>query len=208
MKYLFGLDRLVISAMFITLVGCASPSQPTRFYRLESGRAIAETVDLKPRSGIAQIGVSPVVLSGYLDRPQIVERSSGHLLTLYDFDQWAGSLQDNLQAVMTNALQQQLQGMQVFAYPWHQSLDPQYELNLSISRFDRVGETIVLRALWSLLERRDNQIVEMQQMTLQEPVSDEGVEAGVDAAERVVGRLVEHMANLINRDLKQVVPTE
>ncbi|MET0123432.1 MAG: PqiC family protein, partial [Candidatus Thiodiazotropha sp. 6PLUC9] len=158
-------------------------------------------VDLKPRPGVVQIGVSSVVLAGYLDRPQIVERRSGHRLELYDFDQWAGSLQDNLQRVVSDRLQKQLKTMQVITYPWQQGISPDYELTLSIQRFDRVGDKVVIQALWSLIEGHASEIVEMQQITLQEAFSG-GVEAGVEAANRAVSRLAEHMASQIGNHVK------
>jgi uncharacterized protein len=184
----------VTIAIFTLLVGCASPSQPTRFYRLDGGDISAEMVDLTPRLGIVKIGVTPVELAGYLDRPQIVERRSGYQIELYEFDQWAGSLQENLLRVVSDQLQQQLKTMQVITYPWQQSINPDYELNLSVSRFDRVADQVVLQARWNLLERRNNQVVEMQQMTLQEPFSGGSIEAGIKAASQVVSRLSEYMA--------------
>ncbi len=198
----WGITKQIVTTLVVaSLVGCASPSQPTRFYRLDSGEANPEMVDLKPRPGVVQIGVSSVVLAGYLDRPQIVERRSGHRLELYDFDQWAGSLQDNLQRVVSDRLQKQLKTMQVITYPWQQGISPDYELTLSIQRFDRVGDKVVIQALWSLIEGHASEIVEMQQITLQEAFSG-GVEAGVEAANRAVSRLAEHMASQIGNHVK------
>lgn len=191
----------VTIAMFTLLIGCASPSQPTRFYRLDGGDISAGMVDLTPRLGIVKIGVAPVELAGYLDRPQIVERRSGYRLELYEFDQWAGSLQENLLSVVSDQLQQQLQTMQVISYPWQQSINPDYELNLSVNRFDRVADQVVLQARWHLVERRNNQVVEMQQMTLQEPFAGGSIEAGIAAASQVVSRLSEYMATQILKNV-------
>ncbi|MES9851299.1 MAG: PqiC family protein [Candidatus Thiodiazotropha sp. L084R] len=201
MKHWFVQNWVATTVILASLAGCASPSQPTRFYRLDGGETAAVMVDLKPRPGVVQLGVSPVVLAGYLDRPQIVERHSRHRLELYEFDQWAGSLQENLQSVVSERLQQQLKRVQVIAYPWPQSLNPQFELNLSISRFDRAGDKVVLQALWSLVERRSNQILEMQKVTLQEPFSGGDIEAGIEAANEAVNRLSENMASQIRRSV-------
>jgi uncharacterized lipoprotein YmbA len=187
----------VIALMVSALFGCASPSQPTRFYRLDGELRTAGQIDLKPHPGIVQIGIAKVALAGYLDRPQIVERRSAHRLELHEFDQWAGSLQENLLGVMSDRLQHYLQTMQVIANPWHQSIQPDYELNLYISRFDRVGEEIHLQARWSLIERSGNRIVAMQQTTLQESFSEISIEAGVDAAAQAVSRLAEQIASVI-----------
>ena len=189
---------MLIVVVLSVLAGCASPSQPTRFYRLDGEPRGAELVDLKPLPGITLIGISTVELAGYLDRPQIVERRSPHRLELYEFDQWAGSLQENLRLLMTDRLQQQLESMRVIAYPWHQSVMPDFELHLYISRFDVEGEQIRLQARWSLIERSDNRLVAMQRMTVLEPSSGDGVEAGVSAANRAVSKLAVQIASRIS----------
>jgi uncharacterized lipoprotein YmbA len=189
-----------IVAILITLnTGCASPSQPTRFYRLDGNLEQEEMIDLMPRPGVIQIGVAPVVLASYLDRPQIVERQSDYRLELYEFEQWAGSLQDNLLSLVSRQLQQQLgKGkMQVIAYPWQAMIRPAYELQLSVSRFDRSQEEITLQARWSLIQSHTKQIVVMQQMSLIEPLPGGDIEDGIAAANQVVGRLSAHMASQI-----------
>jgi uncharacterized lipoprotein YmbA len=188
---------MVVSMMVVS--GCAGPSQPTRFYRLDGAVISEQMIDLKPQPGLVRIGIAPVEVAGYLDRPQMIERQTTHRLELYEFDQWAGSLQENLLSLLSDQLQQQLRKMQVIAYPWPSRMVPDYELNLSISRFERVKRQIVLQGRWSLTQRTSGQIVMMQQIRLKEPFSGSGIEASIRAASQAVKRLSEHMASEIHK---------
>ncbi|MEJ2620516.1 MAG: PqiC family protein [Candidatus Thiodiazotropha sp.] len=191
-----GVVRLwgVVVASMVVVTGCASPSQPTRFYRLDGAVTSEQMIDLKPQPGLVRIGIAPVEVAGYLDRPQMIERQTTHRLELYEFDQWAGSLQENLLSLVSDQLQLQLRNMQVITYPWPSSMSPDYDLNLFISRFERADGQIVLQGRWSLTRRRSGQIVLMQQTRLKALFRGSGIEASVSAASQVVKRLSEHMA--------------
>ncbi|MEW8624178.1 MAG: PqiC family protein [Candidatus Thiodiazotropha sp.] len=189
--------------LLITLcIGCASPSQPTRFYRLDAGIDNLDSVDLTPRPGGVVIGIDAVELAGYLDRPQMIERTSSHRLELYEFDQWAGSLQENLLALVRDRIQQQLKAMQVIAYPWPLGLKPDYELKLAIQRFERVEGRIELQGLWTLVETNRRRIVLMRQSRLQEPIQGTDIEAGVAAASQAASRLAEQIAEQMLRQIE------
>ncbi|WP_083218362.1 PqiC family protein [Candidatus Thiodiazotropha endoloripes] len=193
---------MVVFLLITLCIGCASPSQPTRFYRLDAGSNNLGPIDLTPRPGGVVIGIDEVQLAGYLDRPQIIERSSSHRLKLYEFDQWAGSLQENLLGLVRERIQQQLSAMQIIAYPWPQGLKPDYELKLAIQRFERVDGRIELQGLWTLVETDRRKIVLMQQNRLQEPIQGSTIEAGVAAASEAVSKLSEQIAEQMLRQIE------
>jgi uncharacterized lipoprotein YmbA len=185
-----------IATLFVALLlpGCAgAPSEPTRFYRLDGQPQRAQTSSLIPQPGEGLIGVGPVKLAAYLDRPQIVERQSPHRLGLHEFDHWAGSLQENIVQVVSDKMRQRLTHMQVISYPWHSAVKPDYEVALSINRFERSGERIWLKLRWALIRSRDNKLLVMQRMVIEEPLEGSGIEAGVEAANRAVGQLAERI---------------
>ncbi|MCU7927835.1 MAG: PqiC family protein [Candidatus Thiodiazotropha sp. (ex Dulcina madagascariensis)] len=192
---------LVVSSALL-LAGCATPSQPTRFYRLDGQLPVPETVSLKPRTGVPLIGLGPVRLAGYLDRPQIVMRLSPHRLALREFDQWAGSLQENIQQVVSDSLRRQLEEMQLVTHPWHGSVRPDYEVHLLVRRLDQENGKIRLQARWSLIEAQGNRLAEMQQVAIEENVTGDDVEAGVAAANRAMARLARRIAAGIRSQTK------
>src|SRR4030095_6149431 len=80
----------------LVLSGCFGSTPPTHFYLVPSltGGDTAPPVSADQRD--LTLGVGPVTVPPYLDRSQIVTRTSRAKLTLADFDQWAGPLADTM----------------------------------------------------------------------------------------------------------------
>jgi uncharacterized lipoprotein YmbA len=85
------LVTLAVLAACLTLTGCAD-SQPTRFYTLSP---LADASGGTPLADLPEftVGVGPVTLPPYLDRPQLVTRAGGNRMVLADFDSWVEPLQ-------------------------------------------------------------------------------------------------------------------
>src|SRR3546814_5086338 len=84
----------LLGLVLLFVTGCAG-SLPTRHYLLES--MAPTTVDETEEDAV--IAVAPVTLPAYLDRPDIVTRSTDNRLELADFDEWAEPLDDNITQV-------------------------------------------------------------------------------------------------------------
>src|SRR5882757_4935 len=103
MPRFFGLmAAIAFVATPLLLSGCAE-SKPARFYVLTPLMAAKEATAAKGPA----LGVGPVVIPQYLDRPEIVTRSSDNRLDLANFDQWGGRFGDNI----TRALAENLSGL-------------------------------------------------------------------------------------------------
>src|SRR4029450_11406568 len=92
------------SVVLLVLSGCFGSTPPTHFYLippLTSG-------DTAPPASAGQrdltLAVGPVTVPPYLDRPQLVTRTSRAKLTLADFEQWAGPLEDTIARVSADGL--------------------------------------------------------------------------------------------------------
>src|SRR5262245_63349391 len=93
--------------------GCLGGSAPTRFYVLApvDGAAVAGERPLA-------IGIGPVSVAGYLDRPQIVTRPAADKIDLGEFDQWGEPLRDGITRVLAEDLARQLPGAKISTFPW------------------------------------------------------------------------------------------
>jgi uncharacterized lipoprotein YmbA len=193
LRYHLTLTTLLLISL---ITGCSTqPSQKTLFYRLDipvetaaSQTAAAELPVPQPR-----LGVGPVSLAAYLDRPQLISRVSPFHLELHDFHYWAGKLQDNLTLVLTQALQQRLGQDRVIAYPWHRSVRPVYELSLNLDRLDEEQGQMRLQVRWTLIEGTTGELIDLHQASIAEPLQGSGAEAQVAAASRAVLRLAEQL---------------
>jgi uncharacterized lipoprotein YmbA len=74
---------VALVAVLLGLGACAST--PSRFYLLNTLPA-SETVPATAAGRGPVVGVGPITLPKYLDRPQLVTRASRNQLTLGEFD--------------------------------------------------------------------------------------------------------------------------
>ena len=128
--------------------GCGS-SKPARYYVLSSmDRPLAKAAG----GGVGRtIGLGPVRLPSYLDRKQIVSRTSGNSVKLAQFDRWAEPLKDSVPRIITANLAALLPNDRVVLYPWRASEAVDCKVSIDVQRFDGVvGGEAVLEAEWSL----------------------------------------------------------
>ena len=131
--------------------GCAS--QPSRFYLLS---ALANTETVSPGTSGQQgptIGVGPVTLPRYVDRPQIVTRTSPYELKLAEFDRWAEALDTNFTRVLAENLSILLPTARVVISPWQRATPIDYQVTVDVTHFlSQVGGDSLLIADWTLLK--------------------------------------------------------
>jgi uncharacterized protein len=131
--------------------GCAS--QPSRFYLLS---AVANAETASPGTSGQQgptIGVGPVTLPRYVDRPQLVTRTSPYELKLAEFDRWAEALDTNFTRVLAENLSILLPTARVVMSPWPRATLLDYQITVDVTHFlSQVGGDSLLIADWTLLK--------------------------------------------------------
>ena len=158
MEYL--LRRVAVAALglgLVGLMGCAK-SEPSRFYVLDPGAGLeAVETGTSTRQGIA-IGVGPVAIPQYLDRPQIVTRISANALELGEFDQWAGRLSEDFSRVLAEQLSEVLATDNVAVFPWSASSRVDYQVTVTVLAFeaDAAGSS-ALDARWEITDATSRQ---------------------------------------------------
>jgi uncharacterized lipoprotein YmbA len=192
--------RLAVVSLVLCLVitvGCAS-TQPSRFYTL-SALASSETRNKAGASSPSiAIGVGPVTLPEYLDRPQIVTSTSRNELRLAEFDRWAGSLKDDFSRILAENLSILLSTDRVSLYPWRRSMSIDYQVVVDVARFDgELGGEARLDARWTVLGGRDKKVLSMHTSRISEPTGEQGYAALVGAQSRALGRLSREIAEAI-----------
>ena len=154
------LRRVAVAALglgLVGLMGCAK-SEPTRFYVLDPGAGLeAVETGTSTRQGVA-IGVGPVEIPQYLDRPQIVTRISANSLDLGEFDQWAGRLSEDFSRVLAEQLSEVLATDNVSVFPWSGSTRVDYQITVKVLAFEAdAGGTSALDARWEITDTKSRQ---------------------------------------------------
>jgi uncharacterized lipoprotein YmbA len=135
------------------------------------------------------IGVGPVTLPPYLDRPQIVTRASRVKLDLGEFDQWAASLQDGIIRVLAENLSLLIPTDRVVLYPWSRTTVPDYQVTVEVMQFDAgPGGEVILAARWQILTADEKELV-MRKSRLTVAAGSHEYEAMVTAMGRALDAL-------------------
>jgi uncharacterized protein len=187
-----------IVLFFVLLIlihaGCAR-TQPSRFYALTSIPEIAKADPENIKVNGKTIGVGPVEIPSYLDRPQIVTLKGPHQFHMAEFDRWAGTLKDNIGSVIAENLSAMLPGDQVYVFPWRSVKPVQYQITVRIMRFDAVpGDRVNLDARWMILEREGRQRLMEQRSQIRVPFSGKGYDDIVSAQSMALGELSRDIA--------------
>ena len=133
------------------LAGCVGVArQKTEFYLLE---ALADPAPISKLQGDAWLGLGPVTLARYLDRPQMVTRSGPGRVRLAELHQWAEPLQENIAQVLRDNLARLLGSERLVALPGRGLPPLGWQLEVDILRLDAgPGPEAWLEARWRLLD--------------------------------------------------------
>ena len=189
----------------LVLSGCFGSTPPTQFYLVPS----LSGGDTAPPASTGQrdltLGVGPVTVPPYLDRSQIVTRTSRAKLVVADFDQWAGPLADTIARVLSENLSILIPTERVVLHPWSRTLDPDYQVTVEVLQFERgPGNQVVLAARWSLLDRDGKELV-LRTSRLNQAASGADYEATATAMGQALDTLAQDIATTL-RGMAQPAP--
>jgi uncharacterized lipoprotein YmbA len=190
----------MLGVMLLGLNGCGS-SPPTRFYILPSLTGTDVAAPTAPRE--LTLGVGPVTLHPYLDRTQIVTRSSRARLALGEFDQWGAPPRDIIARALAENLSLLVPTDRVVLYPWPRTTVPDYQVTVDVTQFDAgPGGEVVLAARWQILNANEKELV-MRMSHLTAAAGSHEYEATVTAMGRTIDALSRDIATALQTIAQQ-----
>jgi uncharacterized lipoprotein YmbA len=190
------------SALFVLLVALAvstlvvsgcSTGPPTRLYVLTS-LPRAESGLLAAGGRQMSIGVGPVELPQYVNRPQIVTGQQSSELQSAASAQWAEPLQDGFTRVLAENLSLLLTTDRVAIFPW-KTFVPEYQVVVEVTHFlGQTGGEVSLVALWSILNKDGREAPVSKKSSFRESTGSSEYEALAAAMSRNVAALSRDIA--------------
>jgi uncharacterized protein len=192
---LIALFAVVLGASLM-LAGCAS--QPSRFYVLSASSDV-ETVAPGASGGQGPtIGVGPVTLPRYVDRPQIVTRTSPYELKLAEFERWAESLDTNFARVLAENLSFMLPPARVAVFPWPRVTEIDYQVIVDVTHFlSQAGGESLLIADWMLFKGEGMQVLATGKSRFSAPAIGQDYAAMVATMSQTVASLSREIATTL-----------
>ncbi|RJQ68901.1 MAG: membrane integrity-associated transporter subunit PqiC [Desulfobacteraceae bacterium] len=141
--------------LILLSAGCRAASPPIAYYTLGSAEGAADA--LETSSTKTTIGIGPVSLPQYLDRPQLVTRTGPHRLRFDDFHLWAGSLSEEIARVVAENLMLMTRSPRVARLPWGHRFRPDIVIGIEVLNFEAHADGRVhLMAAVALSDRRSD----------------------------------------------------
>ncbi|MCU0572653.1 MAG: PqiC family protein [Syntrophobacteraceae bacterium] len=193
---------MVLMALLAMASGC-SRTAPARFYLLSELPAAEPKAPAVGSGPCLTLGIGPVEMPDYLDRPHIVTQVSPNELQLGDFDQWAEPLGKTVMRTLAENLASLVCVEEVILYP-SESPRADFQVAVTVMRFHgRPDGEVVLSAQWQVTQDDGVKVVARKRTTIREPLDGDGYPALVAAQSKALARLSREIAGALS-----IAPTE
>jgi uncharacterized protein len=182
-----GKILLLVLAGSAILNGCAASPYAPRFY-------VLNTLDGTQKAGtpacegaaVVSLGIGPLAVPKYLDRPQIMTRVSRNELKLSESDLWAEPLKDTIPRMIACNVGSLMCG-DIKTWPWKGSDQSDYRLNAWIIHLEGTpGGNAVLDVKWSISDEHTKKLLILKESTYTEPVQENSYESLAAAYSRLL----------------------
>lgn len=162
--------RLCAAAGAAVLLASCAETPPPRLYVLNA----ASVKQMQPVPAAAAnsrtlVGVAPVTMPDYVDRPEIVMRNTNNEVTATAGSRWAESLSTNATSVLVENLATLLGSDRVVPMPARSAVG--YEVALDLRRFELDSDwNAVMVGRWAVIDMKTNKEIASGALRQSEPV--------------------------------------
>ncbi len=186
---------LTLAALLLASAGCSAfgprPDR-SRFYTLTP---LTDVADGDAGRTDLSLGLGPISLPEYLERPALVTRVAATEIQLSPHARWAEPLEEGIERTLRLNLAALLGPRRLVSHPWPPSQRPDYAVAIDITRFelDARGDAL-LGARWTLRDGRSGEVFAARETSLALAAGAGGTEAGVLALSRALAGLSHEIA--------------
>jgi len=184
--------------------GCVTgTTAPSRFYVLSAMPNPSEQMRVLTENRCLAIGIGPVEVAQYLDRPQIVTRVGPNELKLGEYDKWAEPLKDTVTRVLAENLSNLLCTDPIAVFPWRGAARVDYRVEVEVLLLDgKLGGEASLAARWAIFHEERRLMLLNGKSRINEPTDGQDYKAFVSAQSRALGALSKEIAEGIQTVLQ------
>ncbi|MEE8287884.1 MAG: PqiC family protein [Nitrosomonadaceae bacterium] len=187
---------ILLCSGMLTIYGCSS--KPTKFYVL-TPLAEVQTIPDRLNEDTLSIGVGPISLPDYVNRPQIVTKNGANELVIDEFYRWAEPLRTNVSRVLRDNLATLLGTENINKYPWNRFVHIDYQVSIDFTRFDSViGKEATIEARWIVLTDRGRNEILRKKSKITKKAETEHYDAIVIAESQALAELSQQIAHEIH----------
>ncbi len=187
---------LLLCSGMLTIYGCSS--KPTKFYVLTPLSEV-QTIPDRLNEDTLSIGVGPIILPDYVNRPQIVTKNGANELVIDEFYRWAEPLRTNVSRVLSDNLATLLGTENITKYPWNRFVHIDYQVSIEFTKFDSIiGKEATIEARWVILTDRGRNEILRKKSKITKKAETERYDAIVVAESQALAELSQQIAHEIH----------
>ena len=165
-------------------------NDPTRFYVLTTTVAPSEAAP-----GPLTIGLGPIVMPGYLQRPSLATRVDSAEIRYAEYDRWAEPLPSLFARALGDDLSALLGTARIVPYPWYPVTPLDLVVRVDVNAFEPdVSGNARLEACWTVKNPRTATATRAQCGSIAEATDGGGPQSHVNVLSRMVGELARRIA--------------
>jgi uncharacterized lipoprotein YmbA len=187
-----------IIILTLLLSGCMRNNGPVQFYLLNADSGVADTVRVPAAGQGPVIGLGPIRIPEYLNRPQMIVAIADNQYRLFENHRWAEPLDQNISLALFKALPRQLGTDRIVRFPWSQRQVLDYQIGIDILEFnvDASGQSRLI-AQW-FVKRKDKPAID-KRSTYQFPASTTDHALMVKAQSQCLTKLGEEISGVLRQ---------
>jgi uncharacterized lipoprotein YmbA len=204
------LKTCAAGALAMTIAGCSAIARTilapqkdvTKFYLLTptANTAAASPTTAPGARGDFTLGLGPVKLPPYLDRQEVVTRTSPTQLDLSKSERWGESLQTNFTSVLSRDLGAQIGTQQIVVFPWYNTTHVDMQVQVEVYRFETDSQGLAqLSAKWTVRDSDGKSILYVAESNLSQSSKAGDTADAAAALSRTVGDLSREIANMVEQ---------
>jgi uncharacterized protein len=173
----------------------------SKFYLLTptADTAAPATGSTQGTNGNFTIGLGPIKLPPYLDRPEIVTRAANNRLELSKEDRWGESIQNGFTRALERNLAAQT-GAAIVVFPWYSTVHIDMQVQIDIYRFEPDAQGMAtLSAKWTILDSTGKNILYTVESNLTQPSKPGDETEAAAALSHTIGDLSAQIANMLQQ---------
>jgi uncharacterized lipoprotein YmbA len=166
------MKQIWIVCLALALSGCISiPNSPApRFYMLRGLNEDRVSKKINNASDVL-VGVGPVKIPEYLNRPQIVTLGKDKMIAFAQFDRWGESLDLGVARLIEEDLAVMLPEAKFTLYPWNSSIQIRYQVVVEIIQLDsELGNDMFLVAQWMVIDAKNTKTLIIKRSEFRQPI--------------------------------------
>jgi len=158
-KYPTGL----VAAFLLVASACSIlPPQTdhSRYFVLEPLSGSDTPANGSSHSQNLTVGLGPITIPLYLDRPEVLTRLSETEFSVSDTDRWAEPLDASVSRVLAQDLSSDLPSVQIVPYPWSHKTQIDYRVSVDFRRLERTADgKAEVQAVWTINKGVSNKLM-------------------------------------------------